>query len=305
MRYIEIGGLRLSAIGLGTWQFGSREWGYGPAYAREVAPALLRRAVELGITHVDTAEVYGPGRSERIVGETLARMDGSASLLVATKFMPLAPAEPILARQAAGSRRRLRVDALDLYYAHWPNPFVSPRRVMQALRPLLREGVVRRVGVSNYSMDQWAEAERALGVPVVANQVPFSLVDPGAAAHMVPYAAFHDRIVVAYSPLGQGLLAGRVAVGSRDVRAMSPHFRPAALVRLAPLRAALAEIAAAHDATPAQVALAWVIHHPNTVAIPGARTIAQLEENAAAADLKLECDELARLSALAAVTART
>ena len=158
MRYVEVDGLRTSVIGLGAWQFGSREWGYGEAYATEIAPGLVRRALELGITMLDTAEAYGPGRSERIIAGALAAIapverDG---LIVATKFMPLAPAEPILARQAAGSRRRLGVDALDLYYAHWPNPLVSVRRTMQALRPLLASGVVRRVGVSNYGLGQLA-----------------------------------------------------------------------------------------------------------------------------------------------------
>ena len=300
MQYVEVADLRVSRIGLGTWQFGSREWGYGEAYASEVAPALLRRAVELGITMVDTAEAYGPGRSERIIGAALAKMsaDERARLIVATKFLPLAPAEPILAWQAAGSRRRLGVEALDVYYAHWPNPFVSPRRVMQALRPLLTSGVVRRVAVSNYSLDQWRVAERALQSPVVANQVRFSLVSPGPARDVVPYAAAADRLVVAYSPLGQGLLSGAAATGNvRGMRAMNPRFRSRAQQGMAPLVAALQEIAAAHDATSAQVALAWVLHHPNVVAIPGARTLEQLEENAAAADLVLSEAEFARLSA--------
>ena len=148
MRTIEIDGLRTSRIGLGTWQFGSREWGYGDTYARETAPSLIRRALELGITMIDTAEMYGFGRSERIIGEALAGIPEQerAGLTVATKFMPIAPAEPIVARQAAGSLRRLQSDALDLYYAHWPNPFVSPRRVMQSLRPLLAEGLVQPGG---------------------------------------------------------------------------------------------------------------------------------------------------------------
>ena len=127
MRYVEVDGLRTSVIGLGAWQFGSREWGYGEAYATETAPALVRRALELGITMLDTAEAYGPGRSERIIAGALAAIPPADrdGLVVATKFLPIAPAEPVLARQAAGSRRRLGVDALDLYYAHWPNPFVS------------------------------------------------------------------------------------------------------------------------------------------------------------------------------------
>ncbi len=304
MRHIEIDGLRVSRIGLGTWQFGSREWGYGEEYARETAPALLRRAIELDITMIDTAEAYGPGRSERIIGEVLEGMPAEerARLTVATKLMPLAPAERIVAWQAAGSRRRLRQDALDLYYAHWPNPFVSVRRVMQSLRPLVAEGLVRRVGVSNYSLAQWQAAERALRAPVIANQVKFSLADPGPASDLVQYAAAMDRLVVAYSPLAQGLLAAdQDWYAVRDFRRMS---RPARRTRgFEPLAEAVREVAAAHDAVPAQIALAWVLAHPNTIAIPGARTLEQLELNAAAADLVLADDEMARLSAAAEVFA--
>jgi aryl-alcohol dehydrogenase-like predicted oxidoreductase len=298
MQYVEVEGLLVSRIGLGAWQFGSREWGYGEGYAAEIAPALVRRAIELGITMIDTAEAYGPARSERIIGETLTSIPAAARapVVVATKFMPIAPAEPVVAWQAAGSRRRLRMDTLDLYYAHWPNPLVSPRRVMQSLRPLVESGVVRRVGVSNYTLEAWRAAERALRAPVVANQVRFSLVSSGPAADLVPYAAVEDRLVVAYSPLGQGLLTGphnwANARGFRTATRMLRGDGP----RLAPLAGAVAEIAAVHGATPAQVALAWVIHHPNTIAIPGARTIEQLEENAAAADLVLGADELAHLS---------
>ena len=302
MRYVEAAGLNVSRIGLGTWQFGSREWGYGESYAAHVAPALVHRAIELGINLIDTAEAYGPARSERIIGAALADVPAQerARLVVATKFLPIAPAEPILAWQAAGSRRRLGVDTIDLYYAHWPNPLVSVRRVMQAVRPLVDTGVVRCVGVSNYSVDQWRAAERALRSPVVANQVRFSLVSPGPAHDLVPYAVRADRIVVAYSPLGQGLLAGVVAAGAvRGLRARNGLFGPRGQQRLAPLVDALREIAAAHDASAAQVALAWVLYHPNTVAIPGARTLEQLEENAAAADLLLSAAEFAHLSVAA------
>jgi aryl-alcohol dehydrogenase-like predicted oxidoreductase len=304
MRYVEVDGLRTSVIGLGTWQFGSREWGYGETYAAETAPGLVRRALELGITMLDTAEAYGPGRSERIIAGALGAIpqDAREDLVVATKFLPLAPAEPIVARQAAGSRRRLGVDALDLYYAHWRNTFVSVPRTMQALRPLVDAGVVRRVGVSNYGLSAWQEAERALRAPVIANQVRFSLLSPAPAEDLVPYAAAMGRVVVAYSPLGQGLLGhpgGETGLPRRGVRRASRHLRPGSRARLAPLLGALEEIAGAHDATPAQIALAWVVSHPNTIAIPGARTIVQLEENAAAADLVLADEEIARLSSVA------
>ena len=177
---------------------------------------------------------------------------------------------------------------------------------MQALRPLVDEGVVRLVGVSNYSLARWQEAERALRAPVIANQVRFSLVSTGPARDLVPYAAAMDRLVVAYSPLAQGLLTDGLAESAprpRGVRRTSSLFRPGTRRRLVPLAAVLHEIADAHAATPAQVALAWVIRHPNTIAIPGARTIAQLEENAAAADLVLADDEFARLSDAAAAFA--
>jgi len=307
MRTIDVAGLRTSVIGLGTWQFGSREWGYGDAYATQTAPALVRRALELGITMIDTAELYAFGRSERIIGGTLASVEPErlTGITVATKFMPIMPAEPVVAWQASGSRRRLGTGVLDLYYVHWPNPLVSVGRTLQSVRPLVEAGLVRRVGVSNYSVDQWRAAERALRRPVVANQVQLSLVSPGPARDVVRFAAEHGRLVVAYSPLGQGLLSherppDRAPAG---VRAMNPYFRARGRSRLGPLLDAVHEIAHAHDATPAQVALAWVIGHPNTIAIPGARTIEQLEENAAAGDLVLTVDEHARLTGDAEILA--
>jgi aryl-alcohol dehydrogenase-like predicted oxidoreductase len=299
MRYLEIDGLRLSRIGLGTWQFGSREWGYGEAYARDVAPALLRRSIELGITMIDTAEFYGFGGSERIIGDTLADLAPAdrAQLTIATKFMPIAPAEAIVRREAAGSARRLRDATLDLYYVHWPNPFVPPRRVGQAVRPLLEEGIVRRAAVSNHTVAQWKAFERGLRRPAIANQVKFSLVSPGPALDLVPFAADNGRIIVAYSPLGQGLLAGRDPSQMTGMRAMGgAAWGRGRSDALATLRTAVAEIAAANDAEPAQVSLAWLMSHPSTIAIPGARSIKQLERNAAAADLVLSTDELARLT---------
>ncbi|MDQ1323262.1 MAG: hypothetical protein QG587_597, partial [Chloroflexota bacterium] len=277
--------------------FGSREWGYGDGYAKDVAPALIKRAAELGITMIDTAEAYGPGKSERIIGETLPSLtdEQRAGLVVATKFLPIAPAEPIVAWQAAGSRRRLGMDALDLFYVHWKNPFVSARRVMQAMRPLVDKGLVRRVGVSNFTLAQWRDAEAALRAPAVANQVQFSLAAPGPAEELVPYAEAAGRVVVAYSPLGQGVLAGRTdwsGAGLGRPQARLARRRDG----LDPMQVVIRRVAEAHGATPAQVALAWVISHPNTLAIPGARTIEQLEENAAAVDLELTEEELVQLT---------
>jgi aryl-alcohol dehydrogenase-like predicted oxidoreductase len=300
MRYVEIDGLRTSAIGLGTWQFGSREWGYGDAYANDVAPALVRRAFELGITFIDTAEMYGFGRSERIVGAAIdGRPDG---VTVATKLMPILPLPAITAQRARASRERLGVDAIDLYQLHFPNPIVPPRTTMRGLRHLLDDGVIRRAGVSNHSLMRWRVAERALGRPVVSNQVRFSLASPSPAWDLVPYARDHDRVVIAYSPLAQGLLAAAAVSEDRagGAGAMARRRNPLAKERnrrrARPLLAALGDIAHAHDATPAQVALAWVIGHGNVIAIPGARTLEQLEENAAAADLELSRAERDQLT---------
>ena len=302
MRYVEAGDLRLSVIGLGTWQFGSREWGYGDEYAREVAPAILRRAVELGVTLIDTAEVYAFGGSERIVGATLRTLepDARAGLTVATKLLPVMPLQRVVDFQVAGSLRRLGVDELDLYQAHWPNPFASPKATMKPLRHLLADGRVRHVGVSNYPLERWQASERALRAPVLTNQVQFSLANPAPAHDLVPYARGAGRIVIAYSPLGQGLLTSAVPRVRKGMLGRLPAFAPKSQARLEPLRAVIASVAEAHGATRAQVALAWLIEHGNVVAIPGARTLEQLEQNVAAAELRLTADEQQRLAEAAA-----
>jgi aryl-alcohol dehydrogenase-like predicted oxidoreductase len=301
MRYVEVGGLRLSAIGLGTWQFGSREWGYGAEYAAEIAPAIVQREIELGVTFIDTAEIYGFGRSERIVGRVIA--GHREAVVVGTKLVPLLPIQAVVDWQVRGSLRRLGVEAIDLYQVHFPNPFVSPRRTMAPLRSLLERGVVRHVGVSNHSLGRWQASEQGLGRPVLTNQVRFSLGAPLPRWELVPYAREAGRVVIAYSPLGHGLLSGRHTPGSAapfDVRRRSPLFQPRGLRLAEPLLDALREVAAAHAATPAQVALAWLIAQGPIVAIPGVRTVAQLEENVAAAELELSGAELDRLTAASA-----
>ena len=300
MRYVEVDGFRASAIGLGTWQFGSREWGYGDAYARDIAPALIRRAFELGITFIDTAEVYGFGRSERIVGSALGGRPADA--VIATKLLPILPLPAITAWRGRASRTRLGVDAIDLYQLHFPNPIVPPRTTMRGMRRLLDDGVIRRVGVSNYSLNGWRVAERALGRPVVSDQVQFSLARPSPRWDLVPYARERGRVVIAYSPLAQGLLAAtrhdHAGLGETGgmARRGNPLSRPDDRRRAEPLLAAIDDVATAHGATHAQVALAWVIGHGNVIAIPGAHTIEQLEENAAAADLDLTPAERERLT---------
>jgi aryl-alcohol dehydrogenase-like predicted oxidoreductase len=283
---------RISRIGLGTWQFGSREWGYGQSYAGQEAHAIVRRAVELGVTLFDTAEIYGFGRSERILGEAIG--EDRESVFLATKIFPLLPVAPVVEQRAVASANRLGTRRLDLYQVHQPNPVVRDGTIMRGMRALQRVGLVAEVGVSNYSLERWRAAEHALGSRVLSNQVRYSLVDRTPERDLVPFAESTGHVVIAYSPLAQGLLSGKYHRGSRPVnrvRAASPLFLPENLDRAGDLLAVLREVADAHSATPAQIALAWVIHRPAVVAIPGASSVEQLESNVAAASIDLTEDE--------------
>ena len=297
MRFVNVGGVRLSAIGLGTWQFGSREWGYGDEYAEKTAIDITHRALDLGINLIDTAEIYGFGRSERIVGRAIAgRRD---EVFIATKVFPVVPLSSIVQQRGIASVDRLGVDVIDLYQVHWPNPVIPLTSTMQGMARLQRTNVIRHVGVSNFNLRRWKEADKALGGPVLTNQVQYSLVVRKPEESLVPFAQQHDRIVIAYSPLAQGFLSAKHDSSTPrpgGVRSGNALFLPENLDRAKPLFDALREVGAAHGATPAQVALAWLLRRPNVVAIPGASSVAQLESNAAAADLELTDDEDHRLT---------
>ena len=197
------------------------------------------------------------------------------------------------------SAMRLGVDAIDLYQVHWPNPVVPLSATMEGMRRLQTAGLVRHVGVSNFSAKRWARAEGALGSPVLSNQVQYSLLHRRPDQHNVPYAQANDRLVIAYSPLAQGVLGGRYDADHLppgSARRNNPLCLPENLARATPLIQTLRRIASSHDATPAQVALAWLIAKPNVVAIPGASSVEQLRHNVAAADLDLDNKELEELT---------
>jgi aryl-alcohol dehydrogenase-like predicted oxidoreductase len=297
MKFVDVGGARISAIGLGTWQFGSTEWGYGGAYAGGEAGAILKRALELGVNLVDTAEIYGTGRSERIVGEAIR--GHRDEVFLATKLFPIGLPFQVAGR-ARRSAKRLGVDHLDLYQLHWPSPMFPPGFTMPRFKRLVDDGFVGHAGVSNHSLEQWQAAERAFGGAVLSNQVRFNLVDRGPDRDLVPWAQREGRVIIAYSPLAQGLLSGKYQhAPPRNFRRFRSNFSAASRARAQPLVEALGEIGSAKGATNSQVALAWLIRKPNVVAIPGASSVRQLEENVAAADLSVSDEEDARLSALA------
>jgi len=298
MRHVEAGGLRLSTIGLGCWQFGSRDWGYGKTYGETTAVELVHGALDLGVNLIDTAEVYARGVSEAIVGRALEGRRDEA--FVATKVLPVWPTAERVEEHGRLSALRLGVESIDLYQVHWPNPLVSLRSTMAGMRRLQDAGIVRHVGVSNFSAGRWASAETQLGRPVATNQVHFSLLHRKPDDANVPYAQAQDRVVIAYSPLEQGVLGGRydaTHLPPGPARRNNPLCLPENLERATPLIEALRRVAAAHDATPAQVALAWLVRKPNVVAIPGASSLEQLRHNVAAADLDLTDDEAGELSA--------
>jgi aryl-alcohol dehydrogenase-like predicted oxidoreductase len=172
---------------------------------------------------------------------------------------------------------------------------------MPGFQRLLAEGGIGAAGVSNYSLERWRAADAALGAPVVSNQVEFSLAHAEPLDGLVPFAERENRLVIAYSPLAQGLLGGRYTADHRPggVRAANPLFGTENLRRVAPLLDLLREVAAAHEAKPAQIALAWLIGLPRVVVIPGASSVEQVESNAAAAGIALHADEQAALTAAA------
>ncbi|MCB0942837.1 MAG: aldo/keto reductase, partial [Mycobacterium sp.] len=187
MKYLDVEGVgRVSRIGLGTWQFGSREWGYGDQYAEGAARDIVQRALALGVTLFDTAEVYGFGKSERILGEALG--DERAKVAVASKIFPVAPFPPVILRRERASAERLQLRRIPLYQVHQPNPVVPDSVIMPGMRSLLDSGAIGAVGVSNYSLARWQKADAALGRPVISNQVHFSLAHPGALDDLVPFA---------------------------------------------------------------------------------------------------------------------
>ena len=292
---------RISKIGLGTWQFGAKEWGYGDAYAAQEAHAIVRRALELGVTLFDTAEIYGFGRSERILGQALG--EDLPSVFVATKILPVLPLAPVVEQRAVASANRLGARHLDLYQVHQPNPVVRDAPTMRGMRALQRVGLVGEVGVSNYSLDRWRAAEAALGSRVLSNQVPYSLVARDPERELLPYAeaAGPGRSSrTARWPRGccpAGTTGHRPA---NRVRGANPLFLPGEPgARRWSSSSTLREVADAHSASPAQIALAWVIRSPAVTAIPGASSVEQLESNVAAADIDLTDGEHGALRAAA------
>jgi len=299
MKFLPLGDREVSVIGLGCQQFGSPEWRWGPDQGEAAANQVVNRALDLGVNFFDTAEIYGNGRSEEILGSALRGRREEA--FVATKVSPVHGTRRGVADACERSLRRLGMAAVDLYQVHWPNRLMPLSWTMSGMRDLMHAGKARNIGVSNFSLRLWRRAERELGGRLASNQVQLSLLDRSPLGDVSEFAAQERRVVIAYSPLAQGLLAGRYDRQNRpvDFRAGKSQFSEESLARLHRLLGELRDLARSKGATPAQLALAWVLHITNVIAIPGARTLQQIEENAAAADMQLTGDEWERLRELA------
>jgi aryl-alcohol dehydrogenase-like predicted oxidoreductase len=298
-------GLEVSAIGLGCM---GMSHAYQPIPDRREMVGVLRAAVERGVTFFDTAEVYGPFANEELVGEALEPFRGR--VVIATKF-GFAPAgkdavewsgldsRPSHIREVAeASLRRLRVEAIDLLYQHRVDPTVPIEDVAGTVRDLIAEGKVRHFGLSEAGAETIRRAHAIL--PVTAVQSEYSLWWRGPEAEVLPTLDELGIGFVPFSPLGRGFLAGAHdatrTFPASDFRAGLPRFAPEALRANQALVDIVRTLATARGATPAQIALAWLLaQRPWIVPIPGSTRLARIEENLAAADLELTPADLAEI----------
>jgi aryl-alcohol dehydrogenase-like predicted oxidoreductase len=301
-RILGKGGLEVSALGLGCM---GMSFSYGPAADKQEMISLLRSAVERGVTFFDTAEVYGPFTNEDLVGEALAPFRGQ--VVIATKFgFKLDPnggpqwvgldSRPEHIQQVAeGSLRRLRVDAIDLFYQHRVDPEVPIEDVAGAVKDLIQTGKVRHLGLSEAGVQTIRRAHAVQ--PVTALQGEYSLWTRRPEAEVLPTLEELGIGFVAYSPLGKGFLTGKIdertTFDRTDFRNTLPRFTPEARKANQALVDLLAKIGARKNATPAQIALAWLLaRKPWIVPIPGTRKLERLDENIGAAAVDLTPDDL-------------
>ncbi len=291
-------------IGTGTWQWGdTMMWGFGRSYGDDDVRQAFTASLDAGILFYDTAEMYGRGKSERLLGQFIR--ETGADVLVATKFLPfpwrLTQAQLIAA--LSGSLKRLGMTRVDLYQIHWPMPPVGVETWANALAKALDLGLTRSVGVSNYNREQTIRSHVALaarGYPLASNQVEYSLLDRHIERDGTMQAAQERGVrIIAYSPLGKGLLTGKYTVANPPP-GLRGRGSGAVLAKLPPLIERMQAIGAAHGGkSPAQVAVNWTICK-GTLPIPGAKNAQQAQHNAGAVGWRLTADEVAELDALSA-----
>lgn len=295
-------GVRLAPLGIGTWAWGDKLfWNYGKDYDAAQLREAFHAAVDAGITLFDTAEIYGLGESEKLLGQFMK--ERSQPVQIATKYFPLpwrfngdAVADALTA-----SLKRLQLSSVALYQVHMPfDFFMSKKELMNALANEVEQGRIQAIGVSNYTAEQMRYAHGVLaarGIPLAVNQMPYSLLGRHIETNGILAAARELGVtILAYSPLAQGLLTGKYApennVRPSGARRLNPQFSQEGLEKIQPIVALLREIGQKYDRTPAQVSLNWLIAQGNVIPIPGAKNAEQSRQNAGALGWSLTPDEV-------------
>jgi aryl-alcohol dehydrogenase-like predicted oxidoreductase len=293
-------GIDVTPMGFGTWAWGdSLFWGYGKDYGETELRQAFQAAIDLNITFIDTAEIYGLGKSEELLGKFIK--ETQATTQIATKYMPLPWRfrSEDLADAVTASLKRLKMPSVDLYQVHFPAPsFLSQEGLMNALADEVEQGRIKAVGVSNYNAEQLREAHKLLarrGVPLAVNQMRYSLITREIETNGVLAAARElDVTILAYSPLAQGLLTGKYTASNppTGARSIDKRFQADGLRKLQPMLDKLNELGEKYAKTPAQVALNWLMCQPGVIPIPGVKNKTQVDQNAGALGWELSADDV-------------
>jgi diketogulonate reductase-like aldo/keto reductase len=264
MKKIELGWTKenIPILGQGTW--GISRFFKDIEYYEQWKDSL-RTGIELGMTHIDTAEFYGWGKAEEIVGEVVEEYDRE-EVFITSKLFPVHMRKKTMEKAAEKSLERLGIDYFDLYLIHWPNPLVSIEKQMNVLETLVKKGKTRYIGVSNFSLEQFKKAQNLLKTEeLVTNQLKANIVEQKFMDDSLSYFQKNDIIMTAYSPLSHG--------GFTDIKK--------------DLKEKLGKVAKKHDATIQQIAIAWLINHKNVITIPKAFHTDHVKQNAKAASIQL------------------
>jgi aryl-alcohol dehydrogenase-like predicted oxidoreductase len=302
---LGVTGLRISRIGIGTWAMGGGDWkfGWGPQDDDD-SIAAVQAALDLGVNWIDTAAVYGLGHAEEVIGRALDGLSARPYLFTKTGRVEAGHGvitgdltRDSIRREIEASLSRLRTDAVDLYQLHWPDPPEQIEEGWAALAELKAEGLVRHIGVCNFDARQLRVAESI--APVESLQSPYSLIDRDIEAETLPYARDRGMGVLAYAPMGSGLLTGAMTaerireLPSNDWRSQDPRFQDPENLRAADRVRAIADEA---GVAPGAIAVAWVLHNPAvTAAIAGFRRADQVGPILAGARLRLSDGDTGRL----------